>query len=345
MRLDLQLGRCPGSGIDQGDFQRAGPAAGGTGLDPEYDAEGVAAAAGPAIVGSRLHVRPIAFRIRLADDEESIAPVARVAARSECELAPAPSLAPIFQIACSPPGWDCPAVVTAADAVAARINAPIESGDAGDRVLISAPFDWSEASGRAGIESGPRRETAVAGDRSEPSTDSTLSASRSSWTGVGVKVSRGVVVRRSVRRRSASGAAYDKLHLIARGSREPSSKVLALGLGFRPLRPDSEDVGNPDVMRRYMDLRRGTERVLRDWILPVLRESYEDTLAAARGSDLLVSHPITFATRLVAEKEGIRWASSMVSPVGFFSMRRQRVKKPSEGVVWGIAAHPKYRRL
>jgi rhamnosyltransferase subunit B len=96
-------------------------------------------------------------------------------------------------------------------------------------------------------------------------------------------------------------------------------RVLALGLGFRPLRPDSEAVGNPDVMRRFMDLRRGTERVLRDWILPVLRESYEDTLAAAWGADLLVSHPITFATRLVAEKEGIRWVSTMVSPVGFFS--------------------------
>ena len=44
--------------------------------------------------------------------------------------------------------------------------------------------------------------------------------------------------------------------------------------------------------------------MLRDWILPVLRESYEDTLAAAQGADLLVAHPITFATRLVAEKEG-----------------------------------------
>ena len=76
---------------------------------------------------------------------------------------------------------------------------------------------------------------------------------------------------------------------------------------------------DPAVMRRFMDLRRGTERVLRNWILPVLRESYEDTLAAAEGADLLVSHPITFATRLVAEKTGMAWASTMVSPVGFFS--------------------------
>ena len=53
--------------------------------------------------------------------------------------------------------------------------------------------------------------------------------------------------------------------------------VEGVGLGFRPLRPDSTSVSDPEVMRRFMDLRRGTERVLRNWILPVLRESYEDT--------------------------------------------------------------------
>jgi UDP:flavonoid glycosyltransferase YjiC (YdhE family) len=53
--------------------------------------------------------------------------------------------------------------------------------------------------------------------------------------------------------------------------------------------------------------------------LPVIRDSYEDTLTAAKGADLLVSHPLTFATRLVAEKTGTLWASTMVSPVGFFS--------------------------
>ena len=82
-------------------------------------------------------------------------------------------------------------------------------------------------------------------------------------------------------------------------------KVLALGLGFRPLRPDSSLLGNPDLTRHFMDPRRGTERAIRDWILPVLRESYEDTLAASQRADLLVAHPINFATRLVAEKEGI----------------------------------------
>ncbi len=96
-------------------------------------------------------------------------------------------------------------------------------------------------------------------------------------------------------------------------------KVLNLGLGFRPIRPDSEVVSNPDVMRRFMDMRWGTERVIRGWLLPILQETYEDTLAAAQGADLLVPHVTNFAARLVAEKEGIRWVSTMVSPSGFFS--------------------------
>ena len=61
-------------------------------------------------------------------------------------------------------------------------------------------------------------------------------------------------------------------------------RVLALGLEFRSLRPDSKAVGDPQIMRQFMDLRRGTERVIREWILPALREAYEDTLVAAQGA-------------------------------------------------------------
>jgi UDP:flavonoid glycosyltransferase YjiC (YdhE family) len=51
----------------------------------------------------------------------------------------------------------------------------------------------------------------------------------------------------------------------------------------------------------------------------VLRESYEDTLAASVGADLLISHPLTFATRLVSEKMNIPWVSAMITPTGLFS--------------------------
>jgi hypothetical protein len=72
------------------------------------------------------------------------------------------------------------------------------------------------------------------------------------------------------------------------------------------LRPDHPDLGgDTDLMRRIMDRRTGSEVVIREIIMSVLRESYEDTLAAADGADLLVSHMLTFTTRLVAEKKGI----------------------------------------
>ncbi len=57
-------------------------------------------------------------------------------------------------------------------------------------------------------------------------------------------------------------------------------KVEGLGLGFRAMRPDSTFVDDPSVMRRVMDLRTGLEHILRRVILPAVRESYEDILAA-----------------------------------------------------------------
>lgn len=97
-------------------------------------------------------------------------------------------------------------------------------------------------------------------------------------------------------------------------------KVEALGIEFRAVRPDSPDwEAEPDLMRRFVDRREGPEQVVRKWIMPALRESYDDLQAAAKGADLLVSHPITYVTRLVAEKQRIPWASSMLAPLGFFS--------------------------
>ena len=59
--------------------------------------------------------------------------------------------------------------------------------------------------------------------------------------------------------------------------------------------------------------------MIRELILPVLRESYEDTLAASEGADLLVSHSIAYATRLVSETTGIPWVSTIITPTGLWS--------------------------
>ena len=96
-------------------------------------------------------------------------------------------------------------------------------------------------------------------------------------------------------------------------------KVEALGLGYRVVRPDSSFVTDPAVMPRFMNLRWGSFRILREMILPVLRDSYEDTLAAADGADLLVSHMLTYAARLVSETTGTSWVSTIITPTGLFS--------------------------
>ncbi len=97
------------------------------------------------------------------------------------------------------------------------------------------------------------------------------------------------------------------------------SKVEAMGLEFRPLRPDSSFVSDPRVMGRIMDHRWGTIRALREVVLPAIRQTYEDTMAAADGADLLVGHTMSFANRLVAEKTGISWVSTQITPLGLSS--------------------------
>jgi UDP:flavonoid glycosyltransferase YjiC (YdhE family) len=94
--------------------------------------------------------------------------------------------------------------------------------------------------------------------------------------------------------------------------------VQAEGLDFHPVRPDL-DPTDPAELRRVMDKRRGPAYAIRDVALGRLRETFEDLRAAARGADLVVTHPITFAGQLVARASGRPWASVALSPVSMFS--------------------------
>ncbi len=96
-------------------------------------------------------------------------------------------------------------------------------------------------------------------------------------------------------------------------------KIEALGLGFAAVRPDCDWVADPKVMRRILQPQRGLERIMREVLLPVLRQTYEDTLVAAEGADLLVAMQSNLASPLVAEKKGIPWVSAMHLPIGLAS--------------------------
>ncbi len=103
-------------------------------------------------------------------------------------------------------------------------------------------------------------------------------------------------------------------------TRHYRQRIEARGIGFHAVRPDGPDLdADHDLMRRIMDARKGSEFVIRKLLMPVLHESYEDVLAAAEGADLLISHVLTYSTRLVAEKKGLPWAACFLQPLGFFS--------------------------
>ena len=96
-------------------------------------------------------------------------------------------------------------------------------------------------------------------------------------------------------------------------------RVEAAGLEFAPMRAEAAEALNPELIRSVFDGPKGVEYILRQLILPALPTAYADTLLAAEGADLLVAHPLTWATRLVAEKRAIPWVSTSLAPASLLS--------------------------
>jgi UDP:flavonoid glycosyltransferase YjiC (YdhE family) len=94
-----------------------------------------------------------------------------------------------------------------------------------------------------------------------------------------------------------------------------------LGLEFHAVRPDI-DPTNSILVEMVYDVKKGTERGLRDFLFPVLRQTYDDLLDAAtkpERADLLLLGELNYAGPLVAEVTGIKWASYVLAPLSFFS--------------------------
>jgi rhamnosyltransferase subunit B len=92
-------------------------------------------------------------------------------------------------------------------------------------------------------------------------------------------------------------------------------KVEGEGLAFYPVRPEIAGlVHDPAEMARAYHPRTGSEYVIRRIFLPCLEESYADLMKIAPEADLIVGHPIAFATPIVAEKLRKRWISIALQP-------------------------------
>lgn len=102
------------------------------------------------------------------------------------------------------------------------------------------------------------------------------------------------------------------------------AKIEATGLGFHPMRPDlPSPEENPEfaaqVIAKVMDVRKGGEYLIKELLAAHVREGYEDLREATRDADLLITHMITYAGPVLAQKTGIPWISTVLAPATIFS--------------------------
>lgn len=96
-------------------------------------------------------------------------------------------------------------------------------------------------------------------------------------------------------------------------------KIAALGFEFLPLRPDLDPERDRHLAREIMDAKKGSEKLLREILIPNIRPMYEDLMKAVDGADLLISGEVVFPASSVAEKTGIKWITTSLAPASFLS--------------------------
>lgn len=126
-------------------------------------------------------------------------------------------------------------------------------------------------------------------------------------------------------------------------------KLDAVGVELSPVRPnDLPSYDEPErmgaMLGKMMEARTGTMEIMNTLILPHLRAAYEDLSAAARGADLLVTHPLPFVGPLVAEKLGVRWVSSVLAPGSFLSAYDPPVPPQMPALHRLLRLHPLFMR-
>jgi UDP:flavonoid glycosyltransferase YjiC (YdhE family) len=103
------------------------------------------------------------------------------------------------------------------------------------------------------------------------------------------------------------------------------------GIAFHAVRPDL-DPQDRALAARIMDAVNGTDVLFSELLIPSLAASFDDVSAAAQGADLLISHPATLVGPIVAEVRRLRWASSVLAPLSFFSRHDPIVPPPAPWV-------------
>lgn len=100
-------------------------------------------------------------------------------------------------------------------------------------------------------------------------------------------------------------------------------RIESLDIEFQSIRPNMPEQETPEYQKLIdgvVDPNRGAEYLFKRFLVPAVRDTYEDLSAAIQNADLLVTHPIVLAGPLVAQKSGIRWVSTVLAPASVWSV-------------------------
>ena len=121
------------------------------------------------------------------------------------------------------------------------------------------------------------------------------------------------------------------------------------GIRFHPIRPDVP--ADPERARQMvldiLDARNGPRYLFEEVMGPVIRDTYEDTLAAVKadgGADALVTHQIPVTGPIVAQVTGIPWVSCVLLPMAFLSAYDPPTPPQAAWVRSVAALHPTIAR-
>jgi UDP:flavonoid glycosyltransferase YjiC (YdhE family) len=99
------------------------------------------------------------------------------------------------------------------------------------------------------------------------------------------------------------------------------------GFAFAPLRPEINE-SDREIFSKVLDPWRGPEYLTRRLLMPVVEEVFQDLDRACTGADLLVSHVLVYAGRVVAEYRKIPWMMPILQPMAFFSAHEMPIIPP-----------------
>lgn len=97
-----------------------------------------------------------------------------------------------------------------------------------------------------------------------------------------------------------------------------AEKLALLGFDHHTLRP-TVDPEDREFIKTAMDGRRGSEKIMREMVLPNVRPMYDDLAAACDGADMMITGELVYAARSLREKTGIKWVTTCLSPMTMFS--------------------------